>query len=117
MPLGGVPPADLSSAQLIGSRQLRLAQTALSQSALTAQVVPRAQARGQAAPQSTPDSVPFLIPSEHEAETHRFVVASHAPLSQSLPVAQLFPSAHFEHEPPQSTSVSGPFFIASVHVV
>src|SRR4051812_43939978 len=37
------------------------------------------------------------------------------PLVQSEPARHILPSAHFAHMPPQSTSVSVPFFILSLH--
>jgi hypothetical protein len=56
------------------------------------------------------------MPSLEVGAAH-FIVASHTPLVQSLPAAQLFPSAHAGAEPPpQSTSVSVPSFIPSIEV-
>jgi hypothetical protein len=40
----------------------------------------------------------------------------HTPLWQSAPTLQVFDVAHLEHDPPQSTSVSLPFFEPSEHV-
>jgi hypothetical protein len=37
-------------------------------------------------------------------------------LPQSVPLLHVFPTAHAGHDPPQSTSVSVPFFTVSVHV-
>jgi hypothetical protein len=43
--------------------------------------------------------------------------AVHVPLAQSLPLVQAFPAAHGGHSsPPQSTSVSPPSLMPSVHV-
>jgi hypothetical protein len=43
------------------------------------------------------------------------VPAVQAPLAQSLPAAQRLPGGHGLHVPPQSTSVSVPFFTESAH--
>jgi hypothetical protein len=41
----------------------------------------------------------------------------HTPLAQSLAPAHFLPVTHLGHRaPPQSTSVSGPFFVPSAHV-
>lgn len=72
---------------------------------------------GQEPPQSTSDSQVFRIPSgAHPAASgehtpaRQFFVAQSVPEEQSLPLGQ---RAH--RVPPQSTSVSVPFFAPSVH--
>jgi hypothetical protein len=71
-------------------------------------------------PQSTSVSLPFAIVSLHDAGV-QVPVAPHTPLAQSPPPPHFFPSAHRSlvgaaaHEPPQSTSVSLPFAIMSLH--
>jgi hypothetical protein len=61
----------------------------------------------QLPPQSVPVSSPFWTPSEQLAEAH-VPEALQAPLTQSLPVAQLRPTAQTLQPPPQSMSVSLP---------
>jgi len=69
-------------------------------------------------PQSKPVSFPFLTPSLHAAGTHTEFLQFFD--KQSSPVEHLARFAHGEHgelaPPPQSTSVSGPFMIPSMHV-
>src|SRR5687767_13900555 len=43
-------------------------------------------------------------------------VSVHTPLSQSVPMAHVWSTAHGGHEPPQSTCVSEPLLTPSVHV-
>jgi hypothetical protein len=92
--------------------------TPLAQSPATRQAFAVAQGRHPPEPpQSTSVSVPFLIVSVQPAATHFFAVASHLRLMQSALTAQAFVFAHFVvHEPPQSTSVSVPFFTTSAQL-
>jgi hypothetical protein len=54
------------------------------------------------------------VPSaNHMREPH--VPAKHVPFPQSLDSVQVLPSTHAPQAPPQSTSVSLPFFAPSVH--
>ena len=70
---------------------------------------------GQGPPQSMPVSPWFFVPSLHDAGWHFAEVQT--PLSQSEPAAQIPKSGHAVHaSPPQSTSVSVPFFVASRQV-
>ncbi|HVU03082.1 MAG TPA: hypothetical protein VHE30_15080 [Polyangiaceae bacterium] len=58
-------------------------------------------------------SEPFLTPSLHAGATHFPLVQT--PLTQSEPDPQVLPVLHFEHTlPPQSTSLSEPFFAPSL---
>jgi hypothetical protein len=60
-------------------------------------------------------SLPFFTVSLQAGAVHFFVPALQTPLVQSAAMAQAFVSAHFVvHEPPQSASVSVPFFTVSV---
>jgi hypothetical protein len=66
-------------------------------------------------PQSTSVSVPFFTRSVQPTVEHFFVVVSQTPLVQSPATAHPEALAHlFGHVPPQSTSVSEPFFTRSV---
>jgi hypothetical protein len=70
---------------------------------------------GHEPPQSMSLSVPFLTASVHEGAAH--VPLTHTPEAQSVPARQATPAAHGEHaSPPQSTSVSFPFFTWSPQV-
>ena len=65
---------------------------------------------------SSQASAPLVTPSPQAAAWHMPPV--HTPLWQSLPVPQAWPSAQrlpwlTQVEPPQSTSVSAPFFTVS----
>jgi hypothetical protein len=55
-----------------------------------------------------------MAPFAHVAATH--FVARQTLVAQSCAPAQLLPSLHGLHVPPQSTSPSVPFFMESVHV-
>jgi hypothetical protein len=89
----------------------------LLQSALIPHVLLSAHFGQVGPPQSTSVSLPFLIPSMQVA-----VAAAQTPelqllLLQSALTRQALPFAHFEVQlPPQSTSVSSPFFTVSVQV-
>ena len=68
-------------------------------------------------PQSVSVSVPFLNPSMHVGAAHMFVIGLQKPLVQSLLPLHVCPLAQSPHVgPPQSTSVSMPFFFVSIHV-
>jgi hypothetical protein len=62
-------------------------------------------------PQSTAVSVPFLIESVQVAATQ--VVDWQLAVVQSTPEPQCLPTPHFGQLPPQSMSVSFPFFALS----
>jgi hypothetical protein len=77
---------------------------------------------GQLPPQSMSPSRPFLIESVHDATNvgalHVFVLLPvHAPApAQSFRVLHRFPTPHLlGQSPPQSVSVSFPFFLPSKH--
>jgi len=74
-------------------------------------------AGAQLPPQSTSVSVPFFAESEHVAAWH--TLPEQTPLAQSPASVHPLPSAHFlagAQLPPQSTSVSVPFFVESVQL-
>src|SRR4051812_14496726 len=63
-------------------------------------------------------SAPFLAPSRHCVATHSSVLALQNVLTQSGPVRQALPVAHFVAQAPaQSTSVSAPSLAPSRHWV
>jgi hypothetical protein len=68
-------------------------------------------------PQSMALSAPFFTPSVHEGAWQRRVVGLQTPLAQSEPAPQVLSVWQRTHAkgPPQSTSVSWPFFTESVH--
>jgi hypothetical protein len=85
----------------------------LAQSDAPLHVLPTAHGE-QLPPQSIADSVPFLKPSVQLGAAHTRLVQT--PLAQSAPVAHPLPLAHAGHvPPPQSTPVSAPFLMPSVH--
>jgi hypothetical protein len=87
------------------------------QSLADAHVAPVPHFGHDAPPQSTSVSVPFLTTSVQVAALHVSGEPEHTPLWQSLPTAHVAPVPHFgQLAPPQSTSVSVPFFTTSVHV-
>jgi hypothetical protein len=95
------------------------AQTLFAQSPPMEHALPSAQFPPHVAPQSTSVSLPFFIVSLHVGTWHLPPV--HTPLVQSAAPLQAFPSAHFfpcpsQVLPPQSVSVSVPFFTPSLHV-
>jgi hypothetical protein len=88
------------------------------QSPFAVQPLPSAQALQVGPPQSTSVSLPFWTVSVHDA-TH--VVPLQIPPRQSAAILQPLLNAHgfplpSQATPPQSTSVSRPFFTASLHV-
>jgi hypothetical protein len=92
-------------------------QAAEAQSPLAAQLWPSAQSAAQPPPQSASASVPFFTPSLHAAAAQAFPV--HLPLAgstQSTSALQLCPTVQLAAQlPPQSMSVSVPFFTPSPH--
>ena len=80
----------------------------------TRQAAPFAQAAHAPPPQSTPVSASSLTPSWQRVATQVSVCALQMPDAQSLPILHALPVAHFAgHAPPQSRSVSSPFFTVS----
>jgi hypothetical protein len=71
---------------------------------------------GHAPPQSTSVSLPFFISSWHRFATHTFDVAAQNVETQSMDAEHFLPLSHgAQTPPPQSTSVSFPFFMPSWH--
>ena len=94
-----------------------LGQTWLSQSFATAHALPTSQAGHDVLPQSTSVSGPFLIPSVQVGAWQS--PPMQLPLWQSVPSAQVLLGAQAgqpDPAPPQSTSVSLPFWTLSVQV-
>lgn len=96
-----------------GDWQMPLTHRPSTQSVFAAQPSPSAHSGQLAPPQSFAVSVPLVTPSMHVAALHAPPVQTR--LAQSLAATQTFPVTHGEHEPPQSTSVSLPFFVLSEH--
>jgi hypothetical protein len=89
----------------------------LAQSDATLQPLSNPHLVAQAPPQSTSVSVPFFTVSAQAAAVEMHLLAVHTELMQSAATAQFLVSAHLVAQvPPQSTSVSVPFFAASVQV-
>jgi hypothetical protein len=62
-------------------------------------------------------SAPFFTPSEHVVAPHRSGDPEQMPLWQSEAFEHSLPAPHLvQLAPPQSTSVSAPFFTPSEHV-
>jgi hypothetical protein len=90
------------------------AQTLLAQSPLREQTLPSAQP-WHAPPQSTSVSVPLFTPSPQEFAWQ--MVFSQTLLAQSVGTPQDRCGPHgAQSGPPQSTSLSDPFFVLSAHV-
>jgi hypothetical protein len=90
------------------------AQTPLTQSPGAEQYLPFAHLPHEAPPQSTSVSLPFLTESEQVPVWHLSGEPEQTPLWQSLPAAHVLPSTHLPQDaPPQSVSVSLPFFTPS----
>ena len=92
-------------------------QTPLVQSLGAPQPLPLPHLPQRAPPQSMSVSPWFFTPSEQVGAAQRPFVQT--PLVQSPGVVQPLPVAHFlagAQDPPQSTSVSVPFFTTSLHV-
>jgi hypothetical protein len=102
------------SVHVPGAHCISALQIPVAQSMPAVQVRPAAQGAHDAPPQSTSDSVPFSWPSEQLMAMHR--EPTHLPLEQSVVTAQDAPLPHGGQPPPQSVSVSAPFFVRSVHV-
>jgi hypothetical protein len=111
------PPFFTPSVQEAGWHTLLL-QTALWQSPPFTQLLPGTQAPQVPPPQSTSVSVPFCTPSRHVGFLQVFVGAPvQTLLTQSPATLQILPPAQAGHvPPPQSLSVSAPFWTLSVHV-
>jgi len=87
------------------------------QSASALQLLPHAHTGHVPPPQSTSVSLAFFTPSLQLGVEQVFALESQTPLVQSPPEEQPRPSPHFAgHEPPQSLSVSLPFFCPSLQV-
>jgi hypothetical protein len=89
------------------------------QSPSAAQTFPGGHVLPQLPPQSTSVSPAFFTPSEQVADLHVFALRNpppeQTPLAQSPLPPHFFVSPHLPHvPPPQSTSVSAPFFAPSV---
>jgi hypothetical protein len=87
------------------------------QSELVPQLLPSPHLPQVEPPQSTSVSVPSFVPFEHEAGGCVHTLFEHNAVVQSAAPRQLLPVLHLGQEaPPQSTSVSVPFFTLSVQV-
>src|SRR5262245_6138109 len=94
----------------VAAWQKLLVQTRLVQSAAAPHFLPSPHAEhpDEGPPQSRSDSVPFCTVSLQAGTWQtRFV---HTPLAQSVGTLHAFKGGHATHVPPQSTSVSVPFF-------
>src|SRR3954454_8450012 len=93
------------------------AQIPLTQSLPLAHFCPLAHFGQFGPPQSMSVSPSFWIPSEHVGAGSTQTPAVHTPVTQSVPLPHFLPSAHFgQFGPPQSTSVSCPFWTPSEQV-
>jgi hypothetical protein len=103
-----------------GARHTFVVQTLLVQSVPAEHVLPSAQVGHDAPPQSTSVSVPFLTLSRPPVHFGTWQMPPvHTPLVQSPGTAHPLVSAHFldgAQLPPQSVSVSDPFFTPSVQI-
>jgi hypothetical protein len=78
------------------------------------QFCPFMQSFMQEPPQSVSASSPLVKPSLHAGAAHTFVIGLQKPLWQSLFPEHICPfTQSLGHGPPQSTSVSSPFFFVS----
>jgi len=101
----------------VAAPQMLAAHIELAQSAATAQPLVSAHLLAQVPPQSISVSVPFLKPSAHVGSTQTLAPLQSRAAWQSAADPQALPAAHrLTQAPPQSTSVSVPFFCASVQV-
>ena len=90
-------------------------QLPLRQSPTLLQVCPAAHLGQTGPPQSVSVSPPFLMPSTQVGLAGTQTLAAQAPLLQSEPTLQIHPFWHLPQAfPPQSTSVSVPFFTLSL---
>src|SRR3954467_8591214 len=85
------------------------------QSVLAAQTLASAQPAQLPPPQSRSVSLPFFFRSLQVGAAQLPPVQTSE--VQSSPVLQVLPSAHFAQGPPQSMSLSGPFFTLSPHML
>jgi hypothetical protein len=107
----------LTTSVQLGDWQMAPMHTPLWQSPPVAHVLPAAHLPQLAPPQSVSVSVPFFTLSPHVGAWHLSGLPEHTPLWQSEPAAHVLLVGHFAHvPPPQSVSVSAPFFTASVQV-
>lgn len=92
-------------------------QLAVAQSTLFLHACPSPHFGQAVPPQSTSVSVPLVTPSVQIGTWHVLTTApEHTPLLQSVGWSHFLPSAHaLQFAPPQSTSVSFPFWTRSVH--
>jgi hypothetical protein len=88
----------------------------LAQSDAARHALPTTQPEQVAPPQSTSVSPGLTTPSSQEVATHRDVVALQNVDAQSSVDAHALPTSHFGQLPPQSTSLSVPSFIPSLHI-
>ena len=88
----------------------------LSQSTGSSHFLPAVHAGHAPPPQSGDDSLPFWTLSLQVGSAQTLAGAAQYPLAQSSARAHDLPIAHFApvHAPPQSTSVSVPFFTRSL---
>ncbi len=100
----------------ITAAQIAFRQTSLAQSAGPPHPCPCGQVGAPMPPQSMPVSVPFFTPSVVDGGWHRGPCPTflHTSLWQSVPATQAFNVSHGAQLPPQSMSVSLPFFAPSV---
>jgi hypothetical protein len=105
----------LMPSEQVGAAHTPLAQFCDVQSPLTLQAAAGAHAK-QLPPQSTSVSSPSLMPSLQDGAAH-WPLRQTRPLPQSSEVPHLPMARHLvAHEPPQSMSVSVPFWTLSVQV-
>jgi hypothetical protein len=101
----------------VGDAQTPALQMPFWQSALAPQTFPSAQVGQALPPQSTSVSVPFFIPSLQVAAGVSQTPPMQAPEAQSVLPSQALPISQWTQVgPPQSTSVSAPFFAPSLQV-
>ena len=115
MPMSG--PASTTGAALHTGGVLVMSQSLLVQSAATLQALVSAHLVVQEPPQSMSVSSPFLTLSVQLALVQVSLVASHTRLTQSVLILHALSSPQAgQVPPPQSTSVSLPFFLLSLQV-
>jgi hypothetical protein len=91
-----------------------LTQTPLWQSVPPVHCLPTAHLPQEAPPQSMSVSVPFFTPSRQVAAWHLSGLPEHTELWQSVLAMHVLPATHLPQlAPPQSVSVSLPFFTLS----
>jgi hypothetical protein len=123
--LGHAPPPQSTSVSVpflttsaqLGAWQMLPMHTPAWQSDATLHILPAGHLPQVAPPQSMSVSVPFFTLSPHVGAWHLSGEPVHTPLWQSEPATQMPLVGHFGHAPPpQSTSVSVPFFTVSVQL-